>query len=128
MNLLLDTHIVVWMLLEPRRLPASIMPVLADPTNVRFLSIVSMWELQLKVNIGKLSLSMSVEQFVTTHCVLNNIQSLPILEEHIWTLAHLPLHHRDPFDRLLITQAVHENLTLVTVDPLFTQYIINVIN
>jgi len=49
MNLLLDTHIVVWMLLEPRRLPASIMPVLADPTNVRFLSIVSMWELQLKV-------------------------------------------------------------------------------
>ena len=122
MNLLLDTHIFIWMGSEPAKLPIPIANILRNPEHALFLSIASMWEMQIKVGLGKLHLPANVETFVTTFCQLNTIASLPIAQAHIWTLATLPQYHRDPFDRLLIAQAIAEDYTLVTADPLFTSY------
>ncbi len=122
MNLLLDTHIFIWMATEPARLGHNLAAILGNPNYQLFLSIASIWEMQIKANTGKFQLPLSVQDFVTTHRILNNVHSLPILEEDIWMLASLPLHHRDPFDRLLIAQALNRNYTLVTVDPFFTNY------
>jgi PIN domain nuclease of toxin-antitoxin system len=122
MRLLLDLHIFLWLVDEPRRLSSTIMTALQDNNNQRYLSIASVWELQIKANTGKLALPSSVQQFVTEQRVLNNIHSLPLLEQHIWGLVTLPLHHRDPFDRILIAQAIDEDFTLVTVDHWFAAY------
>lgn len=122
MKLLLDLHIFLWLVHEPQRLPATVVAALQNVNNQRYLSIVSVWELQIKANTGKIALPSSVQQLVTEQRVLNDIRSVPILEQHIWRLAELPLHHRDPFDRILIAQAIEENFTLVTVDAFFTAY------
>ncbi len=122
MNLLLDLHIFLWMILESHRLPPTIAKILNDNNNHRYLSMVSVWELQIKVTTGKLTLPDSVAEFVTTYRTINNITPLAISENHIWTVGNLPLHHRDPFDRLLIAQAIHEGFTLVTADALFNTY------
>lgn len=122
MNLLLDLHIFLWLVREPQRLPTTVAAALPNGNNQRYLSIASIWELQIKANTGKIALPSSVQQFVTEQIILNNIQSVPILEQHIWRLAELPLHHRDPFDRILIAQAIQEDFTLVTVDAFFAAY------
>ncbi|MFN8486294.1 MAG: type II toxin-antitoxin system VapC family toxin [Caldilineaceae bacterium] len=122
MNLLLDTHIFIWMANEPTRLGKNLAAILGNPNHQLFLSIASVWEIQIKANTGKFQLPISVKDFVTTYRTLNDIHSLPILEEDIWALATLPLHHRDPFDRLLIAQALNRNYTVVTADPFFTNY------
>ena len=122
MKLLLDLHIFLWMILESHRLPATVVTALNDSSNRRHLSVVSIWELQIKVSTGKLILPDSIQQFVATYRSINNIATAAISEEHIWTLGNLPLHHRDPFDRLLIAQAIHEGYTLVTADPIFKAY------
>lgn len=122
MKLLLDLHIFLWLVREPQRLPPAVVAALSDVNNQRYLSIVSVWELQIKANTGKIALPSAVQQFVTEQRVLNDIRAVPILEQHIWRLAELPLHHRDPFDRILIAQAIDENFTLVTVDAFFADY------
>ena len=81
-----------------------------------------MWEMQIKVQIGKMDLPLPVELFVQLHLTGNDIQPLPIKERHIWFLDKLPLHHRDPFDRLLIAQANADNLVLVSADNMFKSY------
>jgi 16S rRNA C967 or C1407 C5-methylase (RsmB/RsmF family) len=102
MNLLLDLHIFLWLANEPHRLSPSTMAALRAPGNRRYLSIVSVWELQIKVSSGKLTLPTSVQHFVATYRSANSIYPLSISESHIWALATLPFHHRDPFDRILI--------------------------
>ncbi|MEZ4734806.1 MAG: type II toxin-antitoxin system VapC family toxin [Caldilineaceae bacterium] len=103
MNLLLGLHIFLWLVNEPQRLPATTVTALSDPGNRRHLSIVSIWELQIKVGTGKLKLPIPIQQFVTINRTVNQIDSLSLTESHIWTLGTLPSYHRDPFDRLLIT-------------------------
>jgi PIN domain nuclease of toxin-antitoxin system len=98
------------------------MAALRAPGNRRYLSIVSVWELQIKVSSGKLTLPTSVQHFVATYRSANSIYPLSISESHIWALATLPFHHRDPFDRILIAQAITEGWTLVTADALFVDY------
>lgn len=122
MNLLLDTHIFLWFSGQPQRLSANVRNALQDPTNVLFLSVVSVWELQIKSQIGKLSLPLPIEQFVLVQRTLNQIRSLSIVESHIWMLDSLPVYHRDPFDRLLLAQARAEECQLVTADPILIQY------
>ena len=128
MNLLLDLHIFLWIVNEPQRLSPRVVAALSDPRNRRYLSIVSVWELQIKVSSGKLMLPTSVQQFVATYRSANSIYPLSIIEPHIWTLATLPFHHRDPFDRILIAQAITEDWTLVTVDSIFAQYPVKILN
>ena len=122
MNLLLDTHVFLWAFWQPHKLKPNVREALQNPENILILSVVCVWEMQIKAQIGKLDLPMSVQEFVTVQRALNHVQSLSVFERHIWTLGTLPMHHKDPFDRLLIAQAVSEKWLLVTADRVFTQY------
>ncbi len=122
MKILLDTHIFIWMVVRPRRLSQRLYDAILDPTNRIALSIASMWEMQIKYQLGKLELPASVPNFVTTQMNINDIQTLTVLDEHIWALDNLPLHHRDPFDRLLIAQAIVEGYQLASTDVVFRHY------
>ncbi|MEZ4705709.1 MAG: type II toxin-antitoxin system VapC family toxin [Caldilineaceae bacterium] len=128
MNLLLDLHIFLWLASEPQRLPAAIVAAVTSPDNSCYLSIVSVWELQIKVGTGKLKLPIPIQQFVTINRAMNQIDSLSLTESHIWTLGGLPSHHRDPFDRILIAQAITEGWTVATVDRIFTRYPAKLLN
>lgn len=122
MNLLLDTHIFIWAFSDVTRLLPDVAAALVNRQNSLFLSVASSWKMQVKEQIGKLTLSPSVEVFVKSQMLLNQIKPLPIRNEHVWMLKQLPLHHRDPFDRMIIAQAVSEDLTIVTQDAQFASY------
>ncbi|MBX7234260.1 MAG: type II toxin-antitoxin system VapC family toxin [Caldilineales bacterium] len=122
MRLLLDTHVFLWAFAHPERLHENIRSTLRSSDNVLYLSTASVWEMQIKTQIGKLDLGMPVEAFVASQRSLATIRSLPIVERHVWALQSLPAYHKDPFDRLLIAQAKVEQCLLVTVDPVFQHY------
>ena len=127
MNLLLDTNIFIWLNDSPQRIPDRIMSIVTDPANNLSLSLVSVWEMQIKIQLGKLELQDSLQQILTTQHSDNNLQILGIDLSHILRLASLPHHHRDPFDRLLIAQAQAEDLTLVSADGVFGHYDVNLL-
>lgn len=122
MNLLLDTQIFIWAATESRRLSPGMRQALQNRGNILYISVASLWEMQIKVQIGKLPLPLPAREFVAAHCLTIGVQPLPVIESHIWALDALPLFHRDPFDRLLIAQAITEGYQLVSVDPVFKQY------
>jgi PIN domain nuclease of toxin-antitoxin system len=128
MKLLLDTHIFIWADDEPERIPAALMTYLADEANELWLSLVSAWEMQIKRQLGKLHLQLSLAETTASHQQTNGLRLLPITAEHVYALDNLPLHHKDPFDRLLIAQAIAEDLTLVSVDPAFAAYSIKLLS
>ena len=118
MNWLLDTHVFLWMLAEPERLSAEVRRVIADPNHTVFLSAVSGVEISIKRALGKLEapsgLAAEAEHRGLTH--------LPLTFRHAEVLDSLPPHHADPFDRMLLAQAIAEGLTLVTHDRKFESY------
>lgn len=122
MNLLLDANIFIWMSMQPNKLSPALRAALQNPAYRAVLSVVSLWEMQIKYQNGKLSLPAPVQRFVTTQVRLRNIQLLPVSDAHVWMLNVLPLHHRDPFDRLLIAQAIVEGYTLASADAVFQKY------
>ncbi|MDW8465066.1 MAG: type II toxin-antitoxin system VapC family toxin [Chloroherpetonaceae bacterium] len=95
-----------------------------NPDHVCLLSLVSVWEIAIKVSMGKLSLQEPLGDFLREQLALNFIELLPISFEHLLKVRELPLHHRDPFDRLLIAQSLLENLPLIGRDPVFDRYAI----
>src|SRR5579884_1836059 len=119
MRLLLDTNVLLWSLDELERLPTQVRTALVDPGNEVFVSAVVAWEIAIKVAIGKLPARADVGAWLPEHLVLTNFVPMPITMEHAVAVEHLPLHHRDPFDRLLIAQATVESLTIVTNDRQF---------
>ena len=119
MRLLLDTHALVWSLLEPERFPARLRATLIDPAHTVYLSAVSVWEVVIKSGLGKLSFPLDRLGVIIDDA---GFGELPVILAHALELRHLPLLHRDPFDRLLIAQARHERLTLVTRDPDIRRY------
>lgn len=127
MNLLLDTHVFIWLSEAPHRLSPKLLSALQDLANAHFVSIATIWEMQIKADLGKLPLPVSVRSFVASQQALGRFQILPILESQIWMLSTLPRAHRDPFDRLIIAQAIAENLTLVSEDAIFTHYPIKIL-
>lgn len=122
MNLLLDTHIFIWWDDDYTRLPPALLTALNDPANSIYLSLVSIWEMQIKIQLGKLRFSIPLAQKVRDQRIRNGTQLLPIAEAHIYGLDALPHHHRDPFDRLLIAQANAEKMVLATHDSQFNLY------
>jgi PIN domain nuclease of toxin-antitoxin system len=122
MRILLDTHIFIWMATEPERLSPKLTASIIDRHNTLFLSLVSIWEIQIKVALGKLDLMGELAITVDTQIEENSIQLLDIDLPHIYALSNLPDHHRDPFDRLLIVQSQVEKMTLATVDRAFDRY------
>jgi PIN domain nuclease of toxin-antitoxin system len=122
MKLLLDTNVFIWLNDAPSRVKDRVMTVIANPDNNLFLSLTSIWEMQIKIQLGKLELSDALPDILKTQQVENNLQVLTIDVNHIWSLENLPNHHRDPFDRLLIAQAQTEGMTLVSADGIFELY------
>jgi PIN domain nuclease of toxin-antitoxin system len=116
MNLLLDTHTFIWWDDNNQRLSSAAQDALTDPDHTVYLSLVSIWEMQIKVQLGRLDFNLSIAQKVAGQRQQNGLLILPLREAHIYALSELADHHRDPFDRLLIAQARHEGLTLVTAD------------
>jgi PIN domain nuclease of toxin-antitoxin system len=125
MNLLLDSHVFIWWIEDT--LPSAIRDTCTDVGSRVFISAASAWELQIKQDLGKLKLSLPVQVLFDRQLSGNGLELLPIKPEHIWALADLPRLHGDPFDRLLIAQARHENLTLVSADAVMRGYPVEVL-
>lgn len=121
MRLLLDTHVLIWFLSKKSALSDETRAIIVDPGNKKFLSIASIWEMSIKAGLGKLKLSLSIREIITEFQGAGGT-ILPITTEHALATGNLPLHHRDPFDRMLIAQALYEDLTLITHDGLFANY------
>ena len=121
MKLLLDTHILLWFQAGDPALPKVAEEAIRSEANEAFVSMVSFWEIGLKYSIGKLPLRMPLDAFFTT-ITEAPFQILPLERPHIVAASALPLHHRDPFDRMLIGQARHEGMHLITVDAQFKAY------
>jgi len=122
MKLLLDTHVFLWLNHEPEKLSPTVITALQDDENEMFLSLASVWEIQIKQQLGKLELKTDLLSLLRLHTEMNTIELLPIQLSHILGLQDLPTHHKDPFDRLLISQARVEDLTLVSSDQYFLMY------
>ena len=121
-EILLDTHAFLWWALDPKKLPSRLLAMMQNPETRIVFSAVSSWEAQIKIGLGKLTLTEPLRKVVERELVHNNWEVLAIRLEHTWHLAELPPLHKDPFDRLLIAQALAEKLVLVTCDPLVAQY------
>ena len=122
MKLLLDTHIFLWFISGDLRLPILFRNEIQDPNNAVFLSVASLWEIIIKYKIGKLPLPQSPEIYIPRERQRHQIKSLAINESSFKHLVSLPNLHRDPFDRLLISQTLSEGLTIVTVDHEILNY------
>jgi PIN domain nuclease of toxin-antitoxin system len=126
-KLLLDTHAFLWWDSEPAKLPRRVKELCQDPQNEVMLSVVSVWEMQVKSRLGKLELRSSLARIVGDQQERNGIIVLPVTLTHTLALESLPMHHKDPFDRLLIAQAQVEGATLLSRDGVFSAYPVQVI-
>lgn len=122
MNLLLDTHVFLWYIQGSDRLASRTREYVSDTDNAVFLSPVSIWEALIKYRLGKLPLPDHPESYLPYQRTRHGIESLDLDEMSVVRLAQLPTLHRDPFDRILICQALEHGLTLVTVDPAVRAY------
>jgi len=122
MKLLLDTQCWLWTFSSPERLNAAALNAISQESNEILLSVASIWELGMKVAIGKLSLPEPVDAYLAKRLTSLRAKPLNITATHALRAASLPPHHKDPFDRLLIAQAQTENITIVTTDLAFNQY------
>jgi len=121
MKFLLDTHVFLWFINDSPNLKSDIADLLESDVEL-WLSIASLWEIAIKVNLNKLTIPDSFERFIPEQITLNNIEILPVTFEHLTVVAKLPQHHRDPFDRLLIAQAMSEPICIISADKQFDAY------
>jgi len=128
MRLLLDTHVFLWFISGDKRLKQAVKDTIRNPDNEVYLSVVSLWEAITKNQIGKLPLPNPAETFLPEQREQHLISSLVLDEASISQLAKLPNVHRDPFDRMLICQAIEHALTIVTVDNIFHSYPVTVLD
>jgi len=126
MNVLLDTHAFIWFLNGDAQLNGKVKDVIADTSNKCFISIASIWEMAIKSGLGKLELKGGFDN-ISSFAFENEIEVLPITFEHLIALNSLEVHHRDPFDRLIIAQALSEKLTVASVDSNFRLYPVSLI-
>jgi len=118
-RLLLDSRILLWAIEAPERIAAAARAAIEDPRNLVFVSTASTWEIAIKYALGKLALPAAPASFLPAHIKMARFTILPVGLEHSLAVASLPAHHSDPFDRLLIAQGLLDDLTIVTVDPVF---------
>ncbi|MBE9184018.1 type II toxin-antitoxin system VapC family toxin [Microcoleus sp. LEGE 07076] len=124
MRLLLDTHTFIWYVTDNPRLSANVKLLIEDENNEKLVSIASIWEMAIKHSIGRLNFSLPFMEFVRQQLSVSNIGLLEININHIEVVASLPLHHRDPFDRLIIAQSMAEQIPVLSVDAIFDAYAI----
>jgi len=121
-RLLLDTHTFLWFLLDDPRLSTTVRDLIDDPANDIEVSPATYWEIAIKISLGKYELPESYDVFIKREIATNDFRILPIEPMHTAALITLPYHHRDPFDRLLIAQAMVEAIPILSVDAAFDAY------
>lgn len=122
MRLLLDTHAFLWFVLDSPQLSSTARDLIADPNNDIEVSPATYWEIAIKISIGKYALPEPFAEFMDRELATNQFRILPITPKHAAVLTTLPFHHRDPFDRLLVAQAMVEQLSLVSNDVVLDAY------
>lgn len=122
MRLLLDTHVFLWYISADPKLPAAFRAAIQEPANEVFLSVASVWEAVIKYGLGKLPLPAPPEEYLPRQRESHRIASLPVEKGALLHLAKLPPLHRDPFDRILVAQALQHDLTILTVDDAVKAY------
>lgn len=127
MSVLVDTHAFLWFVFDDPRLSARAHELIGDPDETKLLSVASLWEIAVKLTIAKLRLGMTYDEFLALCVADRGIELLPIELPHLSKYTDLPMHHRDPFDRLLIAQCQVEGLPVVTRDARFGDYGIDVL-
>ncbi len=126
MRAVLDTHAFLWGIAGNKRMSQNARDIFVGPSDLS-LSIASIWEILIKVQIGKLDLPRPAGPYIVSQLAENRIEMLGLNVDHLLALEKIPLHHRDPFDRLLIAQCIEEGLPIITADPVFKNYPIRVI-
>ena len=127
MRLLLDTHSFLWFVSGSEKLSSTARGVIADLDNDAFISTASLWEIAIKASLGKLALTGPYGKLIPEQLEKNEIKELTISIDDLARVAELSLHHRDPFDRLIISQAIGRNLHIVGKDPEFDKYTVQMI-
>ncbi|PZU55607.1 MAG: PIN domain nuclease [Thauera sp.] len=122
MRILLDTHVLIWLSHAPERIAAAAREKIVDPSSTLYISPASIWEMTIKCRLGKLDLGTDIVSFTRTAYLELAALELPLALDHFGHLSELPLHHHDPFDRLLLAQARSERLDLATADGVFDAY------
>ncbi len=122
MKYLIDTHTLIWIASENPKLSEKVKRLYLEPKNEIYLSIASIWEIAIKMSLGKISLGENLESFITNHIKGNSIKILDIKVSHILIVEKLPFHHKDPFDRLIISQSIEEEIPVLGKDSIFDFY------
>ena len=122
MKLLLDTHAFIWWVSAPQQLSPAVLSAFCDPANQMLVSVVSVWEIQIKVQLRKLTIGQGIQQTMQSQLDASLLDLLPLELNHIYALERIPVVRRDPFDRILAAQAISEMATLVTKDPALASY------
>jgi PIN domain nuclease of toxin-antitoxin system len=122
MKILLDTHTFIWMDKDVAKLSPNAKSLIADRRNQLLLSVASIWEMRIKATLGKLQLRLPLAQIVSENQSLNGLVVIDIRPDHIYALEQLPAVHNDPFDRLIASVALYENIPLLTADSVFHKY------
>lgn len=121
MRLLIDTHTLLWYYSGDEALPVNLRRVIGNPGNFCYVSVASLWEITIKIGLGKLSIETPLEEFFD-FLERNQFWVIPVELNHLLELQALPQHHKDPFDRLIIAQALAEKLPIITKDSNFSKY------
>lgn len=122
MKVLLDTHTLIWFVENSPKLTITASDLIADEGTERIVSIVSLWEIAIKHSLSRLTLSLPLDEFIAIHIPADKVTLLPITVPHLLTFAQMPWHHRDPFDRILVAQALTENIPIISVDGVLDAY------
>lgn len=122
MSYLIDTLTFLWFITDHASLSSHAENLIQQPDNPVYLSVGSIWEMSIKVSLNRLEMPTPFNEFIDSQLIENRIALLPIRTEHTAKLISLPFHHQDPFDRLLVAQALHEGYTLISKDEIFDPY------
>ncbi len=126
MKYLIDTQILIWLFISPNKIPSNIQNLLKNLDNEIYVSKVSIWEIAIKVSIGKLIIPFEIKKLIFEIKGMN-IKILNIKNQHLIKVTDLPFHHKDPFDRLIISQAFIERMTIISSDNHFSKYDVKVL-
>lgn len=122
MKYLIDTQVLLWIITDDKRLSKKTKKIFLNSQNTILFSLASLWEIAIKISLKKLVLDDGLPDFINKHIKGNAVEILDIEISHILALENLPFHHRDPFDRLIISQSITENISLISSDKSFDLY------
>lgn len=125
MKLLLDTHSLIWFFSGNSNLSNTVCELIDNTKHQKLISLASVWEMGIKQSKSKLTLSLPLEEYIREKTKLEDFEILPIKLEHLTIIPSLPFYHNDPFDRLLIAQAITENIPILSIDIIFDNYKVN---